>query len=130
MLSPERRSEILFQNIDTSDCGVIAIQAVTGWRRETAEKRMLKAGYSKEGGAPRGTLEKVLAAHGFKNVVYRKVDPREPQATPATFAMVHEYGLWLVYVESHVMALVDGNLHNASPKHWHARVEAYSSVVR
>lgn len=128
MLTPAQRSEILLTNIAEKDCGVIALQALTGWRRRTAERRLAKAGYTELMGTPRGALETALQAAGY-SCDHRRVDPNVPKDTAATFTLTHEYGLWLVYVENHVMAVVEGDLHN-SRGYWHAPVEAYTAVTR
>lgn len=113
-LSPEQRSSILLQNIDTDDCAVIALQAVTGYARDVAELELSGYYRSRGDGTPRGALENVLQRLGYQPVVEH--NPTSP--TPAMFALSHEYGTYLLYVKGHVMACVDGNLYNGSPKHW------------
>lgn len=123
-LTPEQRSEILLTNIDTSDCGVIALQAITGRKRKPMEALAKKNGYSPTTGAPRGCLEKALESIGYRT---RKLDPRGE--TPATFSMTHENGLYLIYTEGHVMALVEGDLHN-SRGNWRLACESITEVTR
>lgn len=124
ILSPEERSEILLSNIDQKDCGVIAVQAITKLSRPTALKLMLERGYDPATGTKRGIIERLLTSVGFR-CEYR---PEETRGTPATFATTNEYGLWLVYVERHVMALVEGDLHN-SRGHWHSRLDGVTRVT-
>lgn len=123
-LTPEQRSEILLSNIATSDCGVIAFQAVTKAKRPVAEREMKRAGYKPETGTPRGAIEKALRKRGYKTK-----DAPDFRQTPATFASTHEYGVYLVYTDRHVMALVEGDLHN-SRGHWHSPVEAITEVTK
>lgn len=107
-LSKERRSEILLANIEEKDCGVIALMAVTKLSREDARETMATAGFSPDGGTPRGTIEKVLLGMGYG------VEVSKPyRETPATFSVAHEYGTYLLYIYKHVMPLVEGDLYNA-----------------
>lgn len=125
-VSDEQRSEVLLQNIDTSDCGIVALQAITGWTRAQAEARAGQR-YAKGTGMMRGTIEATLREHGW---VCAQVPRTEQQGeTPGTWAFMHEAGMWLVYTERHVMALVDGDLHN-SRGHWHRPVEGIVRVHR
>ncbi len=110
MLSDEKRSEIMLSNIDTSDCGVIAIQAVTGLPREEAEQLAVEvAGYVPGTGTPMGGVDRAVRSAG------KKVERVELPSgeTAATFALMHEYGSHLLYIESHVMSCIDGDLFNA-----------------
>lgn len=126
-LTPEQRSEILLTNIDKADCGVIAFQAITGLCREAAEVKMEARGYSKTEGTPRGTVEAALKAEGYK-IEARPLFDGGGRETAATFALTHEYGTFLIYTERHVMALVDGDLHN-SRGHWSREVELAEEVI-
>lgn len=124
-LTPERRSEIMLTNISESDCGVIAIQAVAGVSRERAERLCKEHGsYEPNRGTPRGGLERVL---DYLGVEFVEVEDYY-NATPATLACEHPYGSYLVYVERHVMALVDGDLHN-SRGHWRTPVDGLTRLV-
>lgn len=130
-LSPERRSEILFTNIGDSDCGVIALQAVAGISRKKAERVLRKHGWD-EFGTPRGGLEAAAVELGFK--VKQRPVIRE---TPATFSAAHEYGSFFIYVTTktlkgeyggHVMALVNGDLHNSKGS-WRIPCEQITEVT-
>jgi len=134
-LTQAQRSEIWLTNIDTSDCGVIALQAVTGWSRKRAERELRKyGGYpSKEtGGTPRGGIELALAANGVETESY----PWAKTDTVATFALRHDYGRFLIYVtherngerSGHVMALVDGDLPNSKGS-WHDSPDQVTRVL-
>jgi len=134
MLTPEKKAEILHANIGSSDCGVIAIQAITGKSYKVCERAAKKFGYSPDGGAPRGSLEKALEHLGYKTKVI------QPGAgdTPATYSIMNEYGSFLIYVTTksaktgeyggHVMALVDGDLHNSKGS-WRCAVEQITEVT-
>lgn len=124
-LSAERRSEIMLTNIDTSDCGVIALQAVTGLGRRESEELLTEKGYRPKVGTPRGALEQSLKALGY---TVRSIRP-DYRDTPATFSITHEYGRYLVYTEDHVMALVDGDLHNSRGS-WRAPIQGIMEVTR
>jgi hypothetical protein len=126
-LTPERKSEIMLQNISTSDCGVIAAQAVTGLNRQKCVDACTKDGDYQEGqGIARGGLNRTLLALGYKLTMIR-LDPHE---TVATLAMRCEYGKFLVYTDGHVSALIDGYPHNARGD-WHTPVEeAYKVEAR
>lgn len=120
-LSPERRSEITLQNISTSDCGVIALQAITGLTRSEAERLCGEVGGYQIGiGIARGGLNRVLFHLSYNLTMMRVWE--EPGLTVASFATTYEYGRFLIYTESHVSALVDGDLFNAKGD-WHAPVE-------
>lgn len=125
-LSDREKSSYLLRNLSTSDCGVIALQAVTGWPRDEAEKVALEdAGYNPDRGTPRGGLEEALEMRGWQ------CDPAPFEVgrdTTATFALRHEYGMYLVYTDDHVMGLVDGNLTNSKGS-WHRPVVQVSKVV-
>lgn len=124
-LTPEERSSIMLTNISTSDCGVIAIQAVTGLPRKRAEQLCKKHGkYDPEQGTPRGGLEAVLDKLGID----WEAMPYDRNDTPATIAARDEYSTYLVYVEKHVMALVGGDLHN-SRGHWRSPVDGLTRLV-
>lgn len=118
MLSAERRSEILLTNISKDDCGVIAFQAVTGRPREEAMEIMLASGYEPGKGTDSNGVELALKQLGYK---VEPVPAPEVLDTAATFALAHEYGTYVVHVVGrrgqktygHVMALLDGDLHNA-----------------
>lgn len=110
MISDERRSEITFDNIAQSDCGITALQAVCGLPRREAEELLTREGeYTPNVGTPRGGVEAAALAAGFA------VEPVafDPSDTAATFSLRNEYGRFLVYTEGHVMALVEGELYNA-----------------
>lgn len=131
-LSREQRSEIYLTNIDTSDCAVIAIQAVTGLSRHEAEELALRHGYvpaegcvDKRPGMPRGGINEALKRYGF---TLRRITP-DPGDTPATFSLCHEDGRYLVYIDKHVMALVEGDLHN-SRGCWSDPVEEIYEVTK
>ena len=121
-LNPARKSEITFENIELKDCGVVALQAVTRLRRQQAVELLSEHGYSPDTGTTRGGLEKALDELG---IGWELMD-LDPTDTVATFALRHEWGRFLVYVEGHVMGLIDGDLYN-SRGHWHDRL---SSVTR
>jgi hypothetical protein len=127
-LTPEERSGILLTNILPYDCGVIALQAITRIPRVRAEELLTVHGYDEEG-TPREALPTVLRAHGYK--VNRDV-PFQRHETAATFTTTHEYGTYLVFTNSargrHVMALIDGDLHN-SRSHWHSSVDEVMEVT-
>jgi hypothetical protein len=125
-LPPERRSEILFQNIAKSDCGVIALQAITGLKRETAERLAVEiGGYTPEEGTPRSGLDRVLGKLSVQHSPVAYADIRG--VTAASFAMFNEYGRFLVYTPAHVMALIDGDLLN-SRSFFHDPVEAVTKI--
>jgi hypothetical protein len=114
----------MLSNIDTSDCGVIAIQAATKMNRDSAFKLASDYGYAAGVGIDRGAIETALVSIGWTCEpmdVYRN-------ATPATFAMSHEYGLYLVYVDKHVMALVNGDLHNGKGS-WGQPIEQVTKII-
>ncbi len=120
MISAERRSEILHQNAGTSDCGVVAVSAVTSLPRSEASEVLSRYGYTDSGGSPRGSLELALHELGWTT---RKLPVGEFDGeTAATFAMTHDDGVYLLYntqpkrkggMAGHVMALVEGDLYNA-----------------
>lgn len=124
-LTPEQRSEITFTNIDTSDCAVVAVQAITRLPRKDVEDLMSLNGYHKVTGTPRSGTHKALHSLGFK---LRELETDRTD-TPATFAMSHERGLYLIHIKQHVMALVEGDLHN-SRGHWGSPVEQILEVTR
>lgn len=125
MLDEKRRSEILHHNISTSDCGVVAVQAITGCGYDAALAALEAHGYEDGVGTPRGGCEKALQDLGWK----AELHPIETSTeTPATFAVTHEYGRFLIYVEGHVMALVEGGLMNGRGS-WGKRVEAVVRVT-
>ncbi len=110
-ITPEERQAITHDNIGTADCGVAALMAVTGWPRGVAEPRLALHGYDAQAGTTRGGIEACLEEHGVECVL---VDPNEWGGdTPATFSMTHEHGIYVLYVDRHVMALVQGDLYNA-----------------
>lgn len=122
-LTDEQRSGITLTNILEKDCAVIALQAITGWSRRRAHREASAAGYGDDHGAPRGTLEKALRTNGYTctPVLYE-------DHSAATFALTKDYGTFLVYVEAHVMGLIDGDLHN-SRGYWHDRVQEATQVT-
>lgn len=125
MISPERRSEIMFQNVGTSDCGVIALQAITGLTRDEAMKVAVElAGYQEGVGVWRGRLNAALDKLGYK---VEKIGINHGD-TPATFAVTHEYGVFLLYTDGHVMVLREGDLLNAKGE-WRAPLEEAHRVV-
>lgn len=86
-----------------------AIQAVTGWSRARALKVAKADAHYRDGsGVTRGNIERALVANGFEveAVAY------DPHDSVATFALANDWGTFLVYVDGHVMALVDGDLFN------------------
>jgi hypothetical protein len=124
-LSPERRSEIMLTNISKSDCGVIAAQAVTKLSRAAAESLVVEHGDYEYGvGISRGALNRALQHAGYV------VTPIEFDrgSTAATFVAGHEWGTYLIYTDTHVMALVEGDLFNGSGD-WHSPVEEAYIVV-
>lgn len=119
-LSDERRSEITLTNITTSDCGVIAIQAITGMARPEAEAVAIeKAGYKPGFGIMRGNLNRALKDLGYE---IELVATERDGFTVATFAVDHEYGVYLLYTERHVMGMIEGAVHNGRSE-WHAPLE-------
>lgn len=124
-LTPEQKSEIMLSNIDTSDCGVIAIQAVAGIGRAEAEKVAMNFGYRPGHGTPRGGIDSAVRSLGYR-VESVEIDPGE---TAATFAVTNDYGRFLVYTDGHVMGLVEGNLTNSRGQ-WRERVEAVKRVSK
>ena len=108
-LTPEERSEVLLGNIDTSDCGVIAIQAVTSLRRADAERACERYGYHSGVGMDRAGQIGLLVKLGYS------VELIEPDLgdTPATFAMTHDRGTYLLWTDGHVQTLKEGDLYNA-----------------
>lgn len=124
-LSPEEKSSITLSNIDTSDCGVIAIQAISGIPRSAAARLAIKHGYRPLHGTPRGGIDAALEELGFKLETIL-ADGRD---TAASFAVSHEYGKYIVYIEDHVMALIEGDLYN-SRGYFHSHVEAIRKVIQ
>lgn len=124
-MTPERRSEIWLNNIESKDCGVIAIQAITCLPRSEAELLARAFGYNPSSGIhPRG-VEEALEANGY-DIVTANYEGH----TAATFALTHEYGVYTVHVDGHVMALVEGDLHNAKTnKFWHMPVIDASRIT-
>jgi len=109
-LTDEQYAEVFKGNISTSDCGVVAFQAVTGLPYVEAEQRMTDhGGYTPGSGTPRGGIELALAMLGYD----AEVVELETQESPASLAVREEYGSFLIYIDTHVMALVEGNLYNA-----------------
>jgi len=107
---------------------VVACQAITKLPRAEAERLCIDIGrYAPGEGIARGGLNKVFMNIGYKLTMLRTWE--EPGLTVASFALAHEYGLFLVYTERHVSALVDGDLHNAKGD-WHAPVEEAYRVER
>lgn len=123
-LTPEERSDITLTNIDKADCGVIAIQAVTGLPRRAAEMLAARHGWTKSGGIMRPGVDLALAERGYS---LKPIVP-EPGETAATFAVRNEYGKFIIYVDAHVMALIDGDLHNSRGA-WHDRVEEIKEIT-
>lgn len=108
-LSPERRSEITFGNVTSDDCGVVALQAVADLKRAEAMAALLGKGYEPGEGTTRGSVEEALRALGID--CYTSYDIGGE--TPASFALDHDSGSYLLYISGHIMALVEGDLHNA-----------------
>ena len=116
----------MFQNVGTSDCGVVALQAVTGLNRAKAEKLAKdQAGYVEGVGVMRGQLNAALMGSGYRleNVPVNVGD------TPATFSVTHEWGVYLLYTCGHVMVLREGNLLNAKGE-WRAELEDAIKVTK
>lgn len=126
-LTPEQEQEITLRNIGTSDCAVAALMAVTGWPRLKAEPLLEAGGYRSDTGAPRGSIELALEQGGREALVQDRAGWHGD--TPATFSMTHDVGLYLLYVEGHVMALVDGDLHNAVHR-WGRPLDGVTLVLR
>lgn len=122
-LTREQRSAITFENADTSDCGVVALMAVAKIKRARAERILKKFGYTPSGGTPRGAIEQALRE---LKIGYEMTKP-DLRDTAATYSLSHEYGRFLLYVECHVMALVDGDLFN-SRGHWHDRLDKITAI--
>lgn len=120
-LTPERRSEIMLSNITDHDCGVIAFQAITGRDRASAERLCRdKGSWDEQEGIPRGGLNLALMYAGYD------LKPVSCHGdTSATFAVTHEYGVYLIYTEGHVAALVEGDLFNQRPGSHMPVEEAY-----
>jgi len=126
IVTNERQSEILLQNLDYRDCGIVAIQALTGLPRKNALKLAIEeSGYDPEIGIYRGDLERSFRAVGYTVSNY----PLEPGTSVASFAIENERGSFIVYIEKHVMALVDGDLFNSRGS-WFDQVEMVKKVVR
>lgn len=123
-LTPEERAAYLHSNLDTSDCGVIAVQAITGLPYSDALELAKAHGYVPGEGTPRGGIDAALRDHGL-DVQPVVVDTQHE--TPATFTLKHEYGTYLLYTEAHVMALIEGNLTN-SRGNWGKPLEAARRV--
>jgi hypothetical protein len=108
-MNQERRSEIWLQNIADDDCGVIALQALTRRSREDVEE-LAKECYTPGSGTDRLRLANLLTKIGLAPSHVGMED----RATPATFAIEHEDGRYLLFTKGHVMALIDGDLHNST----------------
>jgi hypothetical protein len=112
-LTPEQRAAIYHDNIKKADCGVIALQSVTGLTYAEADELLTAHGY--KGGAaamegtPRGTIEKSLRSigYGVQTVAV------EEGSTPSIFWMERHPGRFLLYTPGHVSTIVDGRPYNA-----------------
>lgn len=125
-LTPEQRSEVVLTNISSADCGVVAAQAVTRLNRAETEKLVTEYGDYKHGiGISRGAMVRALKHAGYKLTHV----PQDHGETAAVFACRCEYGMYIVFTSNHVMALVEGDLHN-SRGDWHAPVELAYKVER
>ncbi len=122
-LSPEARAAIQRQNLTHHDCGVVALMAVTDLPYGKAAQLCRKHGFTDTGGTPRQALPAALLDLGvqFNSTQWHGND------TVATFALRHEYGRYLLYIEGHVMPLVDGDLYNARG-FWSAPLEMVVEV--
>lgn len=108
-LTPEQRSEITLRNIGGSDCGIIAVMALTELSRTKSERLCKDKGDWVEGeGISRIGLKLALCHAGYTCTL----TPCEGD-TAATFSLTHEYGKYLIFTEGHVAALVEGNLYNS-----------------
>jgi hypothetical protein len=126
----ELRSDIFLENIEEADCGLIAIQAVTGMKRAAVE-RLAEEEFKGRTGMRRGSIEELLLQAGYSCETLA-VDPR--LETPATFSLTHEWGRFLLYTNSpegkgHVQALVEGDLHNARGS-WSCPLLAVTKVTK
>lgn len=121
----QKRSEIWLTNIESDDCGVIAIQAITALPRDEAEALAYEFGYRANAGILPGGVASALKSIGY-TIKRAQVERRE---TPATFALSHERGVYLIHVDAHVMALVDGDLHNSRGS-WHKPIMSIEQVTR
>lgn len=117
-LSPEQRSEIMLSNITNSDCGIIAIQAITQMSRAESERLCREAGDHQDGEG----ISRLGLIFALRRVGYTCQPTLAERETAAVFATTHEYGTFLVFTDGHVMALVEGDLHNGRSD-WHAPVE-------
>lgn len=130
-LSREERSSILLQNIGKADCAVIAYQAVTGQPRAEAVEVMTRvAKYNPDTGTFRSGLIEAVRSQGYQVDMVPAEDLQ--RETPATFSLTHLDGMYLIHVETnkggHVMALVNGDLHN-SRTFWGWPIRAAERVV-
>lgn len=113
MLDPKAKAAIYHENIEAADCGVIALQSVTGLPYDDAAALLTAHGYG--GGAdlgtgtPRGAIEAALTGLGYS---VERIEP-EYNSTPSTFWMERRSGRFLLYTDSHVSAIVNGNPYNA-----------------
>lgn len=108
-LSAEARAAITRSNLTHHDCGVVALMAVTDLPYSKADQLCRRHGFTDTGGTPREALPQVLHDLGYP---HRPAEFHHGESV-ATFALRHEYGRWLVYIDGHVMPLVDGDLYNA-----------------
>jgi hypothetical protein len=123
-LTPERRSEIVLENIKKDDCGIIALQALSGLPRTDAEIALTGV-YQPGVGVYTDDFLKVIKSLGFD---LTRV-PYEYGDTVATFALRHEVGTYLIFVKKHVISLVDGTPHNSRAE-WHTPVLAVHRVSK
>lgn len=109
-LTREQRSEIYVQNVDGSDCAVVALQALLGISRTAADELAERHGYPAPlGGMLREDFRRALSEGCGGKLTEVAPDYGE---TAATFAVSHPDGRYAIHVDGHVMALVDGDLYN------------------
>lgn len=91
------------------DCPVQALRWLAGVTADEARDRMEASGWRPELGSNLWQLAVGLSAYGRLDVVAGA----GTGGTPRGFARRVPQGRWLLLVDDHVMALVDGELHNA-----------------
>lgn len=137
-LSADDKSEIFLTNVFSDDCGVIAIQAITGVSRSVAMSAAQDEGYTKDGeGMPtKGVLNAIAKLTGKIMVEQDDLDDYF-QETVATYCAAHDDGVYLLFTKHfnprrperagyHFVTLRDGDPYNAGQlgQFWHDAVIA------